>query len=234
MLVLACGLLIALFSEAQEARRQTPYQQLLNTLEHLKPGNTIDIKIGTEKEQYDVGDLLEIRFQTNQDCYPVLMDISTIKGKTAEEDAPGEIIFFLPNYQFPGEKIAGGRVYSTLSDFGLKIRAASPYTYETCNILCSPQKLDLFKADFSKERYYTIQPDDEQRLTALVEQLAQLQHVEWSGNSLQIQTGPSVRSRGIRKSGALPPIGSTGTTGKWFPPIGSTGTTGKTDEQKLP
>ena len=63
------------------------------------------------------------------------------------------------------------------------------------------------------------------RLKALLDRLDQLEQSEWSGNSVKIQIGtPRARPR---KYGSLPPIGATGTTGKFFPPIGATGTTGK-------
>ena len=230
----SCFAASALGAEGDTAKSRD--QQLLETLERLTPKETIDINVGTAKDQYDFGEPFELRFQTNQDCYVVLMDISMIDVK---DDASSEtktqlsnITFLFPNYRFTEQKIQGGRVYSTLTDFGLKITVAPPDGYETFNIFCSPQPLNLFPSDFAQEQFYVITPDDEKRLTALLAQLASLKKSDWSGNSVQVRLGP--RKRGMRKFGAIPPIGSTGTTGKWFPPIGSTGTTGKTEEKKAP
>jgi hypothetical protein len=222
--------------DAQDGVAKSLHQQLLETLEGLTSKETIDIRVGTEKDQYEFGNPFELRFQTSQDCYVVLMDISMIDVKddtaSATKTKPGNITFLLPNYRFTEQKIEGGRVYSTLTDFGLKITVAPPEGFETFNIFCSLQPLNLFQPDFAQEQFYVITPDDEKRLTALLAQLESLKNSDWSGNSVQIRLGP--RTRGMRKFGTLPPIGSTGTTGKWFPPIGSTGTTGKTDEKKVP
>jgi hypothetical protein len=220
---------------AQGDAAQSLHQQLLATLEGLTAKETIDIRVGTEKDQYEFGSPFELRFQTSQDCYVVLMDISMIDVKddtsSATQTQLSNITFLLPNYRFIEQKIEGGRVYSTLTDFGLKITVAPPEGYETFNIFCSSQPLNLFPSDFAQEQFYVITPDNEKRLTALLAQLEALKNSDWSGNSVQIRLGPM--TRGMRKFGTLPPIGSTGTTGKWFPPIGSTGTTGKTDEKKV-
>jgi hypothetical protein len=219
-MLVSCSILFLSASGAQEGGENLLYQQLMEKLESLTPGEDIEVKMGTEKEQYEVGDLFEVRFQTNKDCYVVLMDISS-----AHKDTYGDITFLLPNSKFPENKIEAGRVYSTLYDFGMNMTVAPPYGLEVINLFCSTEKIDLFEADFEQESFYKIQYDDDERLTALSDRLDQLKQTEWSGNSVKVQIGIS-RSM-PRKHGALPPIGSTGTTGKFFPPIGSTGTTGK-------
>ena len=76
-----------------------------------------------------------------------------------------------------------------------------------------------------------ILPHDEDRIQVLSYSLDLLAKTEWSGDSLQIRVGPLTRdpSPGI---GVVPPIGTTGTTGKdiLFPPIGTTGSTGHSDK----
>ena len=220
LMLVSCGVLFLSASGAQEGEENLLYQQLMEKLESLTPGEDIEVKMGTEKEQYEVGDPFEIRFQTNKDCYVVLMDISS-----AHKDTYGDITFLLPNSKFPDHKIEAGRVYSTLFDFGMNMTVAPPYGIEVINLFCSTKKVELFEADFEKESFYKIQYNDEGRLKVLSDRLDQLKQTEWSGNSVKVQIGIS-RSM-PRKHGALPPIGSTGTTGKFFPPIGSTGTTGK-------
>jgi hypothetical protein len=65
--------------------------------------------------------------------------------------------------------------------------------------------------------------------------LEKLPQQSWAGTSTSFVIGkPKPTTRGIKKFGAVPPIGSTGTTGKgirFFPPIGSTGTTGKESDK---
>ena len=117
-------------------------------------------------------------------------------------------------------------MYSTLSDFGINIIVEPPNGYETITLFCSPEKLDLFEVDFEKEPFYTIEPDDEERLRQLLARLDQLAEREWVGTSVQIRIGPKTKDL-PKKFGALPPIDVSGTAGKFFPPIESTGTTGK-------
>lgn len=229
------------------------HQQVLSQLENLTPTNEIDLKLGTEKDRYRVEEPLEARFTASQDSYMILMRIAT----------DGTITFLAPSRQIPEPKIQGGRVYSTgssvepqseeeaLYDLGLRLLTAPPSGTETLNLFCSAEKIELFDADFAKEPFYTITPEDNERLNALSVRLEQLQQVAWSGTSVMIRVGsdPAAASKmkkGVsaspdafagsetqkstgrrRRFGALPPMGATGTTGKFFPPIGATGTTGK-------
>jgi hypothetical protein len=240
ILLLSCCLLVLSVSGAQEDSAESVYQQLLQKLESLTPGNTIEVRMGTEKEEYNVKEPFEARFQTNKDCYIVLMDIAAPEEGTDGTITYGGITFLIPSSYSPDNKVEGRRVYSTLHDFKLGLTVAPPYGYETLNLFCSTEKLDLFDADFEKEPVYTIKPDDEEKIRKLLDRLDRLNAYEWSGNSVSFlitgdQAVKGVRSAIPRKFGALPPIGSTGTTGiKWFPPIGSTGTTGKTDTANTP
>ena len=196
------------------------YKELMDKLENLKPGDSIDVKIGTEFEEYKVGDPFEMRFMASKDCYVVLMDIST----------NGDITFIAPSVVMPENKVEGERVYSTLSDFNMNIKVAPPGGIETINILCSPEPFNLFEHDFDKEPLYTIETHDKDRIEKLTEKLNLLEQIEWAGNSVSfLIKDPKVGARGSfsKRGGVLPPIGSTGTTGKFFPPISSTGTTGK-------
>lgn len=177
---------------------------------------------------YEYGDKFEMRFQVSEDSYIALMHIAVPDENMS---TGGDITFLLPNHQFPATRIEAGQVYSTLHHFNMDVAVAPPSGFEAINLFCSPEKLDLFEVDFAKEPYYVITPNDEERLKKLLDRLGQLKEREWSGSSLKIRIGPPPPKgvRGMsRKFGALPPIGSTGTTGKFFPPIGSTGTTGKT------
>ena len=209
-----CGWFLSV-AEAQQKEFSPTYTQLMEQLEGLTPGETIDVKMGTAKDHYDLGEPFEMRFQVNKDSHIILMDIST----------NGDITFIVPSIQVPDNKVDGQRVYSTLYDFELEITIAPPSGIETLNLFCSPEKIDFFEVNFEHEPFYTITKDDEERLQDLMARLAQLKNYEWSGGSVQIFIGP--KSRAVpRKLGALPPIAATGTTGKFFPPIGSTGTTG--------
>ncbi len=214
-------LLLSLFLHTKSGAQEQPafsetYKQVMETLEHLTPGETVQVDMGTEKEVYNIGDSFEMRFRVSEDSYVTMMHISTT----------GDILFFAPNKNVPEAKIEGQRVYSTLYDFKLPIEVASPGGYETINLFCSPEKIDLFQTDFDKEVFYTIQHDDEQRLKDLKVRLEQLQQHEWSGKSVTIEIR-GTRAFLKKVGGTLPPIGSTGTSGKFFPPIGSTGTAGK-------
>ncbi|MCP4401038.1 MAG: DUF4384 domain-containing protein [bacterium] len=198
------------------------YKKLMDKLENLTPKNSINVNIGTEFEEYKVGDPFEMRFMASEDCYVVLMDIST----------NGDITFIAPSVVMLDNKVEGERVYSTVSDFNMNIKVAPPGGIETINILCSPEKFDLFEYDVKEESLYIIKTHDEERIRKLIESLEQLEQHEWAGNSVSFkikdpQIKKSTRGAFTKKGGVLPPIGTTGTTGKFFPPIGSTGTTGK-------
>jgi hypothetical protein len=231
--IVVLGLLAAgVFVEAAE--QNSKYEQLLEKLENLTPGDTVEVRMGTEKDQYDVGDPFEVRFWASEDCYIVLMDIST----------DGTITFLTPSRLVPDNQIEGGRVYSSgifgespseekaVYDLGMQITVAPPKGIETLNLFCSPQKLELFDTDFAKAPFYTIAPDDEERITDFMNRLDRLEQLEWSGASVHVRIGPETGlTRAVpKKHGALPGIGSTGSTGKFFPPIGTSGSTGKTEE----
>jgi hypothetical protein len=97
------------------------------------------------------------------------------------------------------------------------------------NLFCSAEKVQLFETTFEQPPFYTISKDDEEELKQLIARLDRFKDVEWSGSSVKVLIGP--QSRAVpRKYGALPPVGTTGTAGKFFPPIGTTGTAGKQEE----
>ncbi len=232
--------------EAQDNPSKPIYKQVIEKLENLSPGETIEVRMGTEKEEYKVGEPFEIRFQTNKDCYVVLMNIAPGEQDPKNGEMKyGEISFLLPYSESYDNRIKGGRVYSTLHDFGLNMNVTPPHGYGTINIFCSPEKIELFEPDFGQEKmFYTIKPDEKDRLQVLLNRLDQLQQFEWSGTSVSFLIkkaqgklhewlGGNISSliKGNReespKFGAISPVGSTGTTEKFFPPIGSTGSTGK-------
>jgi len=208
-------------SHAEESQAEMLHEQLLKKLESLTPSDTIEVNMGTEKEEYFLGDPFEIRFQASKESYIMLMDISP----------DGSITFLAPSIQLPDNKFEAERIYSTLADLDLRIKIAEPVGYETINLFCSTEKIDLFDVDFEKEQFYIIKKTDETRLKDLIARLDQLEKVEWSGNSVKI----NIKAKGTRGTtvgppqifGALPPIGATGSTGKFFPPLPATGTTGK-------
>ena len=229
--------------EAQDVPADLVYKQVIEKLESLSPGKTIEVQIGTEKEEYKAGESVELRFQTSKDCYVVLMNIAAgEQDPKSGESKYGEISFLLPYSKAPDNRIEGGRVYSTLHDFELNMKASPPYGYGTINIFCSPEKIALFEPDFGQEEmFYTIKPDEKDRLQALLNRLEQLQQSEWSGGSvsflikkdqgkLQEWLGGNLSFliKGNRQeSPKFGAIQSTGTSEKFFPPIGSTGSTGK-------
>ena len=223
-----CMLLFLLFNlvslcpltEAQEAGFSSAYEELMDRLENLTPGETIEVNMGTEKDQYDLDDPFEIRFQVSKESYIILMHISS----------KGDITFIAPSAQVPDNKVEAQRVYSTLQDFEMNIKIAPPTGVEIINIFSSTEKIDLFDADFTTEPFYTISKDNEERIKSLISRLDQLNDLEWSGTSVQILIGqkPVATSRAVsRKFGAIPPVGTTGTAGKFFPPVGTTGSAGK-------
>ncbi len=205
------------------------YQEVLDRLEFLTPGNTIDVRMGTEKGEYAVGEPFELRFMVSDACYMVLMDIgASAEGTQNNSPVYGEITFLIPNYKVLENKLEPGKVYSSLYDFDMKIKVAPPSGYETVNLFCSPEPLALFDADFTKERIYTIEPNDTDKLQALLNGLERLQQQEWSGTSVSflIKEPGGTRAAMPKKFGMLKPMGGTGTTGKsenFFPPLDGEG-----------
>jgi hypothetical protein len=246
-----CSLLAWSVSETGAETSKSTYQQVIQKLESLKPGKTIDVKMGTEKDTYYKGERFEARFQASQDCYFILMSIAPDR----------EIVFLAPSAKILQPRIEGGMVYSTglyppptsaevaKYDFRMNMFVAPPYGEQRVYLFCSPQKFQLFEADFKQEPFYTIAPTNEERLQALLASLDRLKSSEWSGMNLKIDIQPKPAPklvpipRGITtgkpalapsKSALAPSLESTGKTDKWFPPIRASGTTGKTDENKLP
>jgi len=205
----------------------------MEKLEYLTPGDSIEVRVGIEKDVYLVGEPIEIRFMASEACHITLMDIGAAsKDMMTTEMVYGPISFLIPYYKLPEQKIEADRVYSTLYDFEMKLKVAHPIGYETVNLFCSPEPLHLFETDFTQEKIYTIQPDDTERLQQLLKQLERLVQQEWSGSSVSflIKDPELGTPKDLpKKFGAFPPMGGTGSTGKgkFWPPLGATGTTGK-------
>lgn len=247
-------------SPAVSPRKINPvYEQVLEQLEHLTPSNATEIRMGTEKDRYRVEEPLEVRFAASQDSYMVLMRIAT--DGTITFLAPSRQV---PDPKIQGGRVysTGSSVEAQSEeaasyDLGLRLITAPPAGTETLNLFCSAEKFELFDVDFAQEPFYTITPEDDARLRAFSNRLKQLQQIAWSGTSVMIKVGSepvappkmekgisaspdafsapqAQKSSGQRRFGALPPMGATGTTGKFFPPIGVTGTTGKTDTSDMP
>jgi hypothetical protein len=199
------------------------YLEVMDRLEYLTPTDVIEVRMGTEKDEYMVGDPFEVRFMVSDACYMVLMDIGTVtKDVLTEKMGYGAITFLVPSYKVLENKIEPGRVYSSLYDFNMKIRVAPPAGVETVNLFCSRQPLNLVDSNFDQEKIYTIEPHEDQKLQKLLQQLEHLEEAEWSGSSVSfLIKEPGSNARPIpKKFGALPPMGATGTTGKFFPPVG--------------
>ena len=218
-LLLVVNMFLYTTAEAEEETAPSLYSQVMDKLESLTPGETIDVSMGTEKEEYEIGESFEMRFEVSQDSYIILMHISS----------DGNITFITPSATVPAEKLEGERVYSTRYDFDLPLKVIGPGGIETINLFCSPDKIELFDIDFDKV-FSTVNVDDEEGLRKLLENLEQLEEIEWSGNSVSFLI-KGARGQFSKRGGLIPPIGSTGTTGKFFPPIGSTGTTGHSEEE---
>jgi hypothetical protein len=219
-------------AEAEDDFAPSVYDQVLNTLERLTPGNTITVEMETEKGQYTAGEPIEMRFRVSTSSYVVLMRIA----------ADGNITFLLPNARFPQIKVEGKRVYSTRSDFQIDLQGSSTSGAEILNLFCSPEPITLFEAKLSEKRpYYTLTAKDDKPLQTLLRRLERLQQQSWSGNSVTVwMAEPAQKAEStVEESapqalfmlvprGAIPAGEVTGSTNKFFPPINATGTTGKT------
>ncbi|MBD3304786.1 DUF4384 domain-containing protein, partial [candidate division KSB3 bacterium] len=171
-------------TKAEDEQFSPVYMELMEKLEDLNPHETIQVKMGVEKERYDIGDPFEIRFQASEDSYITLMDIST----------NGDITFIAPSQQVRDTQIEGGRVYSTLYDFDLNITIAPPIGVEVINLFCSAEKVQLFETTFEQTPFYTISKDDEEELKQLIARLDRFKDVEWSGSSVKVLIGPQSRA----------------------------------------
>jgi hypothetical protein len=223
-----------LIATAEDDFEPSVYEQVLNTLERLTPGNSITVEMETEKGQYTAGEPIEMRFRVSANSYLVLMRIA----------ADGNITFLLPNARVPQLKVEGKRVYSTRSDFQIDLQGSSTSGAEILNLFCSPEPFNLFEAKLSEQKpYYTMTPKDDKQLKTLLRRLEQLQKQVWSGNSVTVWMAEPARKSeaAVEESapqalfmmaprGAIPVGEVTGSTNKFFPPINTTGTTGKTEK----
>jgi hypothetical protein len=206
---------------ATQSEFTTLIENMLGKDANAQYGALITQVADTSMAAYAFGDEFELRFQASQSCYLTMMHI-------AGDEAGGDITFLLPNQNFPDQKIEANQPYST-NQFGLHFTVKAPPTNEVVNLFCSQEKIDWFDANMDQGSYYIISPTDEKRLQYLSDKLDELERSEWGGTAMKIQIGSPTTKRAIKKFGAVPPIGATGTTGKgkFFPPIGATGSTGK-------
>ena len=232
IVLVSCGCLALAATGASKEQLNPSYRQFVEKLRELTPDKAITVNMGVEKDAYQLQEPIEIRFQASKDCYFTLMDIS--------ED--GSITFLAPSAKIPPDaKLQGDKAYSSgvlpksasEYDFGLGITAVPPTGTETLYLFCSPQKLDLVKANFQETPFVIIKPDDKKGLEALLAQLDRFKGKEWSGATVQFQVGAKTAVAPAPKAGMtrgfLPPIKGSGTTGKFWPPIKGSGTSGKTD-----
>jgi hypothetical protein len=94
LLLLSC-LIFWSFGEAQETSFSPEYEKLIHTLEDLTSGESFELRMGTEKEEYNLGDPFELRFQVSRESYITLMDISP----------EGDITFIVPSIKVSENKI---------------------------------------------------------------------------------------------------------------------------------
>lgn len=213
---------------AEEVQFSETYRNVIKTLEELKPSDSMKIVIGTQKQSYEIGEAFEARFQADQACHIALMDIST----------NGDITFLAPSQYFQDTQIEAGRVYSTETDLGLKMKVSTPKGTEALNIFCTSKPFDFFETDLKKETVYTIPANDTARLKELQHRLEQLNDVEWTGSSVTFGIGMvpkgSITRGDFQKRGILKPIDATGSTGRALWPIDATGSTGHTKDDEKP
>lgn len=253
---LVLGLLIAASAVmAQNSRSLRPdvsplYQEVLTAIEQLDAGQHIQVFLATERDAYMVGEPVEARFAVSKDCHVALMRIAT----------NGTLTFLMPNRQNPQGAVKGGVIYSTgrarsgdqaAYALGVDLAAEAPTGSEVLNLFCSPDSLTFFDAEAVDTGLYTVQPDDEEGLRAVLTWLDRLKTREWSGTSVAFLVEPDAASdsepaeerqvpeestlleksalipdAGTQKSlrrkfGALKPMGGTGSTGKRFPAPGT-------------
>lgn len=174
---------------------------------------------------FDFGEKFEVRFRANKACYVALIHMAELlEDSNSKEISGGHILVLLPNQNFARARLEADKVYSSTHDFSIDMTASPPLSTEVVNILCSFEPFDFFdETDELYNGYYVIAPTDEQRLQKLLNTLQQLQPGNFGGTSLVLRVGGQTR-RLPKKFGAFPPMGATGTTGKFFPPVSSTGT----------
>ncbi len=218
-IILVGVMFFGITGEADGKEFSKAHSQLMEKLESLQPGKSIKVLIATAKDTYYKGDDFELRFQVNKDSYVILMHIST----------EGDITFFAPSH-WMDSKVTAGQVYSTITDFNLPVQVGPPGGIETINLFCSTQQIELFETVFDKNnQFYRIEHDDDAKLNVLAERLGQLERVNWAGSGLVVTIiDPDAVTTRALPGVLVPPIGTTGTSGRdtLFPPIGTTGTTG--------
>ncbi len=248
------GLLSAAHAEQPAAQPEfsNAYHNVMNTLEQLQPSQQTAVALETDKDAYNIGEPVEIRFKSENACYPTLMEIS----------ANGDLVFLLPNKDNPEAKIEAGKVYSTRDNFKIDARVAASPGVEALNLFCTAKPFAFFKADFQKEPIYAIRSQDKKRLRTLLTRLNKLEKQAWAGNSALVTihspapvldegpaSAPPAPIEGKEggkepttmffmmpsKRGMLPGAPTSGTAGKrLFPPAPTTGTAGHADENAAP
>ena len=88
-IVMCCHLLALSVLADDNEEKYALYLQVMEQLEYLTPEDSIEVRVGIEKDVYLVGEPVEIRFMASEACYITLMDI----GAASKDKLTGEMVY---------------------------------------------------------------------------------------------------------------------------------------------
>lgn len=194
---------------AREKAGETTYALTIDSLLNLeREGQSFNIKVWTDKGEYQIGDTMTFYFRSDKDCYITLIDIGT----------SGRVTILFPNAFYKDNLIRAGTTYTVPDDsYGFKIDVDGPVGLERIKAIATTKPLSLSQMDFSRG-FYSIEKRDNPRLRDLSISVDKLVKQEWTETYTEIFINPKVGMqkglRGFTKRPPEKPIDIIGTPGR--------------------
>ena len=135
-------------------KARNPYYEtqakLFEKVQDTRQKMDFKIRLWTDKTEYSVGDSIRFYFQSEQDCYLNLINVS----------ADGETRLIFPNAFQPDNFIRGGTVHSIPRDEDVfEFQLQPPPGIDRIYAIASTQPLRVFEPDFSSQAFASFGPE---------------------------------------------------------------------------
>ncbi|MBI5745991.1 MAG: DUF4384 domain-containing protein [Nitrospirae bacterium] len=182
---------------AREKAGESSYDLTLDSLLNIeREGQSFNLKVWTDKGEYQIGDTMTFYFRSDRDCYVTLIDIGT----------SGRVTILFPNAFHKDNLIRAGTTYTIPDDsYGFKVNVDGPVGLERIKAIATTKPLSLSQMDFSRG-FYSIERGDNPRLRDLSISEDKLDGLEWAEAYTEIFINPKGgMQKGLRGFTMRPP-----------------------------
>lgn len=132
----------------------------------------------TDVPRYRVGDMLEVSFEADRDCYVTIFDFTS----------SGSVHILFPNAFMKDNHVKAKRV-CTLPDAqaSFKIRVGDPPGIERLKLFATTNDIPLFQEDYSQESFRSVHPDAYSVTRDLQPVLKSLGDNAWAESQLELR-----------------------------------------------